>query len=49
MNAALPIDRIAAEAEAAGAAPHLREMPCNHTIRCPSIGDATCSARDKRS
>ncbi len=31
MNAPLPIDRIAAEAEAAGAAPRLREIPYNYT------------------
>ena len=31
MNAPLPIDRISAEAEAAGAAPRLREIPYNYT------------------
>ncbi|HEV7576866.1 MAG TPA: FAD/FMN-binding oxidoreductase [Caldimonas sp.] len=31
MNAPLPIDRITAEAEAAGAAPRLREIPYNYT------------------
>ena len=31
MNAPLPIDRISAEAEAAGAAPRLREIPDNYT------------------
>jgi hypothetical protein len=45
MNAPLPIDRIAAEAEAAGAAPCLREIPSNYTVGGPSIADATGPAR----
>jgi len=50
MNAPLPIDRIAAEAETkvSGASPRLREVPYHYTVRSSPI-EVTCFAQDRPS